>query len=228
MAELYTPFTEFAARRAMPLANVISRVLWDLEVTGREHIPSGPVVFAGNHQSHVDPPILSVAAQMNVRYLAVDELLNRSVWFDRLILFWGAIPTPRGRPPLGALRTAIAHLEAGGPVGLFPEGRRTTHWGEDPPKRGAAWLALRTGAPLVPVAIAGAERTLSHTETRFRRTPVRVWIEPPLDPHDYVDHVDPLGSMTNDWHAAMHGRLAAWVPTGEVDSIAGNRPATAV
>lgn len=214
MADLYTPFSEFAARRVLPLVTAISRVAWDLEVTGREHIPPGPVVFAGNHQSHVDPPLLSVAVRMNVRYLAVDELFNRSVWFDRLILFWGSIPTPRERPPLGALRTAIRHLESGGPIGVFPEGRRTTYWGEESTKRGAAWLALRTGAPLIPVAIAGAERTLSQTESRFRRTPVRVWIERALDPHDYLDHVDPVGSMMGDWRAAMDSRLGEWVPTG--------------
>ncbi len=217
VAELYTPFSEWAALRVMPLVKLGSRVLWDLEVTGREHIPPGPIVFAGNHQSHVDPPLLSIAVRMNVRYLAVDELFNRSVWFDRLILFWGSIPTPRDRPPLGALRTAIGHLESGGPVGVFPEGRRTRRWGEEQPKRGAAWLALRTGAPLIPVAIAGAERTLSHDQPQFRRTPVRVWIEPPLDPHDYLGRVDPLKSMMADWHHAMDSRLSPWVPTAVSD-----------
>ncbi len=198
----------------MPVATFAGNVLWDLEVTGREHVPEGAVVFAGNHQSHVDPPLLSIAVRLNVRYLAVDELFGRLAWFDNLIGFWGAIPTPRGRPPIRAVRTAIRHLEAGGPIGAFPEGRRTEYWLEDEPKRGAAWLAIHTGAPLVPVAIAGAERTLGRNQPRFVRTPVRVWIEPPLDPHNYLDREDPVAAMMSDWKAAMDRRLADWVPTG--------------
>jgi 1-acyl-sn-glycerol-3-phosphate acyltransferase len=214
VADLYTPFSEWMARRIMPLAVGVGRLLWDLEVTGREQIPDGPVVFAGNHQSHVDPPLLSIAVRRNVRYLAVDELFGRAAWFDGLMLFFGAIPTPRGRPPLRALRTAIDHLESGGLVGVFPEGRRTVHWGENGAKRGAAWLALRTGAPLVPVAIAGAERTLGRDHPRFVRTPIRVWIEGPLDPSDYLDRVDPIGGMMDDWRQVMDRRLEGWTPTG--------------
>jgi hypothetical protein len=66
----------------------------------------------------------------------------------------------------------------------------------------------------VPVAIAGAQRTLSQTESRFRRTPVRIWIEPPLEPSRYVDRIDPLEAMMSDWRTAMDSRLGAWVPTG--------------
>ena len=95
VAEIYGPWSEWTARRVLPFAKLVARVSWDLEVTGREHIPSGPVVFAGNHQSHVDPPLLSIALRTNVRYLAVDELFGRSSLFDRFILYFGAIPTPR-------------------------------------------------------------------------------------------------------------------------------------
>ena len=210
VAELYGPWSEWTARRVLPLAKLFSRVTWDLEVTGREHIPPGAVVFAGNHQSHIDPPLVSIAVRANVRYLAVDELFGRSTAFDRLILFFGAIPMPRTRPPLGALKAAIGHLQAGGPVGVFPEGRRTAFWGEESPRRGAAWLALRTGAPLVPVAIAGTDQTLSKEVSTFRRTPIRVWLEPPLFPDAYLRDVDPLGSMMRDWHEAMDGRLSGW------------------
>jgi 1-acyl-sn-glycerol-3-phosphate acyltransferase len=213
VAELYTAFSEWMVRRIMPLAVATSKVLWDLEVTGRDHVPSGPAVFAGNHQSHIDPPLLSIAVGRNVRYLAVDELFGNVAWFDGLMMFFGAIPTPRDRPPLGALRTAIRHLEVGGLLGVFPEGRRTVYWGENGAKRGAAWLALRTGVPLIPIAIAGAERTLSRTQSQFIRTPIRVWIEAPLDPTDYLDRVDPLGAMMDDWRTAMDRRLEGWVPT---------------
>lgn len=212
MTDGYGRFNEWFSNRLVPLATLAGRFLYDVEITGQAHIPTGPVIFCGNHLSHVDPPLMSLAARTNVRYLAVADLYGRVPAFDRLILFFGAIPTPRHRPPLGALRTALRHLEEGGPIGVFPEGRRVEYWGEEAPRRGAAWLALRTGAPIVPVAIAGAQGTLSCWEPRFVRTPVRIWVEPPLDPGAYLDRVDPLAAMMEDWRRAMHARLSGWVP----------------
>jgi 1-acyl-sn-glycerol-3-phosphate acyltransferase len=191
--------------------HLIGRAWLDLEITGREHLPAtGPMVFAANHYSHIDPPLVSLAAGENVRYLAVDELFGQYRAFDAFTLFFGAIPMSRVKAPLGALKTALAHLESGGLVGVFPEGRRVAYWGESVPKQGAAWLALRTGAPLVPVAICGTEGTLSLPEPGVRRTAVRVWVEAPLLPAAYVDRQDPRGEMIGDWRLALERRLGPW------------------
>lgn len=195
-------------------AHALSRFFFDLEVTGAENVPDhGGVVFAANHFSLVDPFVVSVALRRQVRYLALDELYGNSRMLDGLLAFFRAIPTDRQGYPLRALRTAIEHVTAGGAVGVFPEGRRVEYWGDDQPKRGAAWLAWMTGAPLIPVAVYGSGGTLGPGDEQFRRTSVRVWIGPQLVWHDYAGEEDPLGAMMADWHAWVDGRLDPWIGT---------------
>ena len=129
-------------------------------------------MVAANHFSHLDPVIVAVATGRPIRYLAVDELFGRSAFFDRLTLWLGAIPLPRTRLPLGALRLALAELAAGGTVGVYPEGMRVWAWGEVVPKSGAAWLARRAGVPLLPVAVAGSEEAMGRGTTRVSRRPI--------------------------------------------------------
>jgi 1-acyl-sn-glycerol-3-phosphate acyltransferase len=194
-----------------PAVRFAAGTVLDSEVTGRENLPEdGPVVVAANHFSHLDPVIVGMVPNRSVRFIAVDELFGNHLAFDVFTKFFGAIPTDRDGVPLGALKEAISHLDGGGIVGLFPEGRRVEFWGETEPKRGASWLAWMTGAPLVPIAIHGTEGTLAPGETGIHRTAVRVWVGPPLWWHEYADRVDPLGTMTETWRLWIDDRLAAW------------------
>ncbi len=196
---------------ARPGVEFLARRLYDVEVTGRENIPQrGPVIMAANHLSFIDPVLVSMAARRNVRFMAVGFLFNQSRQFDRLITFFGAIPTARDVLPVRAVRRAIGELQKGEVVGVFPESRRVEYWGEEGPARGAAWLAMATGAMLLPVPIQGTQHTLGLVEKRFRAPPIRVWIEKPLDPLDYTDRVDPTAAMMEDWRAVMEGRLGPW------------------
>ena len=110
-------------RLALRAAEPLGKWWIDWERLGPQ-IPDGPVVVASNHFSNIDPVVVSMTVQRPIRYLAVDELYGNSALFDRLTLWLGAIPMSRTRAPLGALRTALAELSAGGTVGVFPEGVR--------------------------------------------------------------------------------------------------------
>ncbi len=202
--------------RALRLpARTLGSAVLDLSVTGQEHVPSrGPVVVAANHFSHLDVPIIGANISRFLRFLAVDEIYGKSRAFDATLGFFGAIPLDRDGYPVRALRTAIDYLHDEHVIGVFPEGRRVEEWGVDPPKRGAAWLAWMSGAPLVPVAIHGTEHSLSPDIRRFHRTAVRMWIEPPLWWHDYADAVDPLQSMMDDWYERVDDRLRPWRTRG--------------
>jgi 1-acyl-sn-glycerol-3-phosphate acyltransferase len=192
---------------------ILARGLLDFEVSGTENIPSrGPVVVAANHFSHLDPPLVINALGRLVRFIAVDELFGNHLAFDIVTGFFGAIPTDRDGVPLRALEETIAYLRAGGTAGVFPEGRRVKYWRETEPKRGAAWLAWMSGAPLLPVTIHGTERTLGQADGSIHRTSVRVWIDEPLVWSAYADHIDPVGAMTLDWYAAVDAHLAPWWP----------------
>ena len=189
------PFGSATAWRiGMPLGRALGRWWVDYHRTGPA-LPPGPVVVAANHFSDVDPVVVGMTAGRPIRYLAVDELFGHSHVFDRLTHWLGAIPMSRTRAPLGALRTALAELAAGGTVGVFPEGARVWHWGEALPKRGAAWLARRAGVPLVPIAIAGTDQVMGRGSHRIRRAPVRVVVCDAIDPRDYGSP----GEMTEEW-----------------------------
>jgi 1-acyl-sn-glycerol-3-phosphate acyltransferase len=199
-------------RMLVPIARQLGTRLFDLEFTGFEHLPDGgPLLVAANHFSHVDPVFVSACAGRSIRYLGVDELFGRSRFFDAITGFFGAIPLSRERAPLGAMRTALEALEGGETVGLYPEGKRVAAWGDvTPPKRGAAWLAFASGAPLVPIALVGSDATMSVHNHMLRRASIRVAAGPPLFWYDFVDFEDPLGAMMAAWEAWMNEALQPW------------------
>jgi 1-acyl-sn-glycerol-3-phosphate acyltransferase len=194
-----------------PPSKFVTNRYFDLKVEGLENVPkSGAVVLASNHFSHLDPPLIAVHTGRYVRFMAVDQLFGKSRIFDAAMSFYGAIPLDRDGYPIRAMREAIGHLDGGNAVGLFPEGRRVERWGVDDPKRGAAWLAWMTGAPLIPVAIHGTQHSMAPLDMSFRRTAVHLWYEEPLWWFDYAQEVDPVTAMTKDWFEAVDGRLSTW------------------
>lgn len=188
----------------------IARRVFDFHPVGRHNLPEPPFILAANHLSFIDPVFVTLAVGANVRYLAVADLFDQGPLLDRIISFFGAIPTPRDKVPIAAVRTAMYELRAGRRVGLFPEGRRASEWRETAPRNGAAWLALKCDVPLVPVALVGTEGTLGVIQTAFRRTAIGVWIEPPLMPDWFRHEQDPVGAMSQEWHRVMSDRLDPW------------------
>ena len=170
----------------------------------REPPPDGPWVAAVNHLSHLDPVMAGMALRRPVRFLALDELWGESPLLDAAFRMFRAIPLPReGRYPIGALREALRHLGSGGAVGMFPEGRRVRRWGEVPLARGAAWLALRAGVPIVPVAVWGTQHAMPIDRLRLRRAPIRVTVGAAVRPEGFTDRKDPAGAMTEAVRAVL-------------------------
>ena len=186
-------------RVTRPAALALFRVWFSFSHEGAERIPDGPVVFAANHFSHLDPVMVGATVNRPVRYLAVDELYGNAPFFDWFTVWLGAIPMSRTRAPLGALRIALDELASGGSVGLFPEGVRVWTWKEVGPKRGAAWLARRAGVPLVPVAIFGSDDAMGRGQLKIERRPIRTMVCEPIEPADYEAEPDPLGAMVLVW-----------------------------
>ena len=129
---------------------------------GAERIPDAPgVIVASNHLSIVDPLLVSITIERlvgrRVRYMAKAEALDWPV-LGPLMRAYGGFGVRRGRADREAYRMAREVLDSGDWLGLAPEGTRsrTGHLGE--PKPGVALLALRAGAPILPVGISGSER----------------------------------------------------------------------
>jgi len=134
------------------------RVWFALKIIGREHIPvTGAAVIAPNHKSFFDAFFVAVATKREIRFMGKSELFKGRQ--GRLLLALGGFPVKRGESDAEAMATARSILEQGGLLALFPEGTRVrTPDALGEPKRGAARLALETGAVLVPAAITGTEK----------------------------------------------------------------------
>jgi 1-acyl-sn-glycerol-3-phosphate acyltransferase len=145
-------------------------VYFRLSRIGREHIPaSGPVIFAANHRSFLDPFVIGAMSRRPLYFVAKKELFRKPLqrWFLNSL---GAFPIDRGNADGDAMGTARQVLERGDCVVIFPEGTRTRPGGIGRAKRGVGRLALETGAPVVPVTVHGT----THIRTRWKIRPHKV------------------------------------------------------
>jgi 1-acyl-sn-glycerol-3-phosphate acyltransferase len=153
------------------------RAVWGARAVGAR-LPQGAIVVVSNHDSLLDPFLLGAALERPLRFVAKEELWASRVVggvLDRL----GGIPVRRGRGDLGAMAAAALALADGDAVAIFPQGT-VLGSGARPWLRGAARLAIGTGAPIVPVRILGAERALRPGTRLPRRARVRVVVGEPI------------------------------------------------
>ncbi len=140
----------------------LARVAYRPHVEGKAHVPkSGPVIFASNHLSFIDSIAIPVAAPRPVHFLAKSSYFEKpaSRWFFTAI---GAIPVKRGagQAALDALDQQRALLDEGSAVALYPEGTRSLDGRLYKGRTGVAFLALQTGAPVVPVGLIGTDKVM--------------------------------------------------------------------
>ena len=166
----------------------VFRRLFSLEVVGAEHIPAtGPVVLCMNHESSLDIPAVAVASPRPITFMAKRELFKyRAVGWTFLRM--GAFSVDREVFDLRAIRIGQGVVRRGEMLGMYPEGTRMPGTLlEFLP--GAPWIALSTGAPLLPCAIAGTERALPRGRRLPRRVPIRVTFLPPVEVEPVDDPV---------------------------------------
>ena len=176
----------------------IVRAAYRLEVRGHDQVPSvGPLVIAANHDSMLDPFVLATAITRPIRYLGKSELWRVPVlrwWLDSV----EAIPVERKRNDIAAISAAIAALEAGEVVGIFPEGG-VMHEGRW--LRGAARMALATGAPLLPVRLLDTKKALGRSHVGF--PPLAALIGAPIPVARTTPTVELARALTDRLQAAV-------------------------
>jgi 1-acyl-sn-glycerol-3-phosphate acyltransferase len=137
----------------------IARTLWRARAFGAENVPAkGPLIVACNHLSYLDPPMLGCLAPRRIRYMAKKELFEVPL-LGGLIRALGAYAVDRRGSATGAIKRSLQVLEAGGVVGIFPEGTRNLS-GTIAPQTGVALLASLGRTPVVPACIRGTDRAL--------------------------------------------------------------------
>ncbi|KZR86190.1 1-acyl-sn-glycerol-3-phosphate acyltransferase [Synechococcus sp. MIT S9509] len=138
----------------------VFRMLFRGSTRGNINVPmEGPLVVVANHGSHLDPPLLGHALGRPVSFMAKAELFRIPV-LGLVIRACGAYPVKRGASDREAIRTATARLNEGWAIGVFLDGTRQSDGRVNQPMPGAALLAARSGAPLLPVAILNSHRAL--------------------------------------------------------------------
>ncbi len=111
---------------ARPIVLGLCRLLFRVQVLGLEHVPSsGVYILAPTHRSILDVPFAAFATRRRVRFMAKREIFTTNIG-RKVFSALGAIEVDRGATDRGALRASKAALEAGEPLGIFPEGTRRT------------------------------------------------------------------------------------------------------
>jgi 1-acyl-sn-glycerol-3-phosphate acyltransferase len=146
----------FYALMRVPLT-IYVYVLTRLHAEGTEHIPAtGPVIFVSNHLSMMDILAVAVPTKRLLHFMAKIELFQVPV-FGGVIRLLGAFPVRRGESDRESLRVAGELLAAGQVVVIFPEGHRSDYHALQPGHTGVALIAMRSGAPIVPIGVSGTE-----------------------------------------------------------------------
>lgn len=191
------------------------RAVWRVQVRGREHVPaSGPAIVVANHESQTDPFFLGTAVARPLCFVAKEELWRLGP-VGRAMDALGAIPLRRGRGDHAALGAAEERLADGALVVLFPQGT-TIPRGERPWLRGAARLALRTGVPILPVALVNTERVLRPARPKVGLPTVLVLIGEPIPVEAGEATIRAARELTAEVRAAVEDLRAPFPPPAHV------------
>ena len=179
------------------------RILGPMRVDGLDRVPrSGAFILVANHLSNLDPLIVgATCGDLNgrlIHFMAKVEMIHWPL-IGWLATQAGVFFVRRGEGDRAAQRKALEHLAAGRPVGVFPEGHRSRVGRLQPGQAGAALLAMRSGAPLLPVGIAGTDGIFPGHARFPHRSAVRVRIGEPFSlppyPSGRIDRAE-LGAGT--------------------------------
>ncbi|MCQ2739488.1 MAG: 1-acyl-sn-glycerol-3-phosphate acyltransferase [bacterium] len=139
------------------VVNPVLRLLYNIKVEGRENIPQkSAVIYAGNHVSYLDPPIITYAVQKNIAYMAKMELFkDKSKLLQFLVHSLGAFAVNREKPELATFKTVKAIFNTTWSLGIFPQGRIVNEPVIENITKGFVLFAKKFKADIVPVAICG-------------------------------------------------------------------------
>lgn len=141
---------------------VYCKIVYRVKIVGKENIPNkGALLFCGNHRTYLDPPLITVTAGRKMSFMAKEELKANPLMRFLCFTFDG-IWVKRDSKDISSIKSALKVLKNEGCIGIFPEGTRNGMEKNDGKmKNGASYLALKTGANIIPIGIQGTAKPFS-------------------------------------------------------------------
>jgi 1-acyl-sn-glycerol-3-phosphate acyltransferase len=156
-----------------------AKAFFRYQVVGRDKlIQSGPLLIAANHESFLDPPLVGIAWDDSVYYLARKTLFRGPTKW--LYPRWNAIPVDQNAPDMSSLKKIIKILRGGDQVVVFPEGARTLTGKLQAGEAGVGLIAAKSNATIQPIRIFGAFEALPRGSGRLRFHPITIVVGDPI------------------------------------------------
>jgi 1-acyl-sn-glycerol-3-phosphate acyltransferase len=176
------------------------------KVAGREHLPlDRAAVYCSNHESNVDPPLLFTALHPRMHILYKHEIDQIPV-LARAFRMGGFIPIDRRNKEsaMRAIEKGAASIRAGSSFLIFPEGTRSRTGEMLPFKKGGFVMAIKAGAPIVPVAISGGRAAMQRGSAIIRPVTISIRVGPPIETADVdLDDRDQLIGLVRERIAGL-------------------------
>jgi 1-acyl-sn-glycerol-3-phosphate acyltransferase len=173
---------------ARVLAELVTFVTMRPTVSGMENFPKhGPALIVINHLGDADVILLAASISTTIDGMGKIELIEH--WLvGPLFRAYGVIWVHRGRPDRKAIRAALDGLSQGRLLAIAPEGRQSVVGGLEEGKEGAAFLAMKSGAPIVPIAMTGTENENTYSHLRkWKRAHVTLTVGKPFHLKEQID-----------------------------------------
>jgi 1-acyl-sn-glycerol-3-phosphate acyltransferase len=156
------------------IVRFIMNIIADVEIVGMEKLPQGNVILAANHLGRLDSAVLLYALDREDIIMAIAEKYKNHPLFGAIGRAVNAIWLNRFEADFAALREILKRMEKGGLFVIAPEGTRSKTEALQEGKMGAAFLASKSGFPVLPVALTGTEdRGVISNLRRFRRSKIK-------------------------------------------------------
>lgn len=200
-----------------------------LRAFGTHNVPEcGGGILVANHQSYMDPVIVTVPLARECDFMARDTLFRNKA-FAKLITSLNAFPVRRGEADIGAIKESLRRLKRGRLIVMFPEGTRTEDGRIGTILPGLDALARKTNVPIIPVLIDGLFQVWPRTNPLPRPGNVIIEYDKSITPAEYA-HMDAqeltaligrrLQAMQRRWHSRMPERRLEWFdPSGQTADI---------
>jgi 1-acyl-sn-glycerol-3-phosphate acyltransferase len=187
--------TSYGAVRLLFLA--VAKLFGSIRIEGREHLPAaGAFILAPVHRSNVDFGLASLVIKRPMRFMGKDSIWKVGA-LGRFVSMLGAFPVHRGAADRESLRVCTSVIDGGSPLVMFPEGQRKSGPVVEELFDGTAYVAAKTGVPIIPVGIGGSERMMPKGAKFLHRTKLVLVIGEPIP-------VPPVGEKGRLPRSAVH------------------------